>query len=88
VCAFLLERDGYPAIPAHIALTTGAPEGVEPLAPALTSALALTLTLSPTLTLSLTVTLTLTLSLSLSLSLARRLGGREALHRRAGAHGA
>ena len=29
VCAFLLERDGYPAIPAHIALTTGASEGVK-----------------------------------------------------------
>jgi alanine transaminase len=29
VAAFLLERDGYPAIPAHIALTTGASEGVK-----------------------------------------------------------
>jgi len=29
VAAFLLARDGYPAFPAHIALTTGASEGVK-----------------------------------------------------------
>ena len=72
MAAFLLERDGYPAIPRAHRADDRRVGGRQTLAPALT----------------LTFTLTLTLTMTLTLTLTRRVGGRQALHRRAGAHGA